>query len=124
MASRIRARFWDPSGSRYGIPTYPWQMTPPHLRTLRELAAEGLRPGGQGPQAQVLWCARRPGSHSVRTAYLYDVRLALPRRSPSSRSRIASVKAVRTCPECLSEVSYVLPRDLGVCLDCAEEVAA
>ncbi|MFC5834135.1 RRQRL motif-containing zinc-binding protein [Nonomuraea insulae] len=127
MTSRIRARFWDPTGDRYSIPTYPWKMAPPHLLTLRQLTAEGLRPGGQGVQAQVLWCSRRYGAPGVRTAYLYDVRFALPKRTATLRQRLALSKANaarRTCPECLTDVGYVLPRHLGTCLDCAEEVAA
>lgn len=127
MASRIRARFWDPTGDRYSIPTYPWKMAPPHLLTLRQLTAEGLRPGSQGVQAQVLWCSRRYGAPGVRAAYLYDVRFALPKRTATLRQRLALSKANaarRTCPECLTDVGYVLPRHLGTCLDCAEEVAA
>ncbi|WP_302893434.1 RRQRL motif-containing zinc-binding protein [Actinomadura luzonensis] len=127
MSSRIRARFWDPAGDRYSIPTYPWKMAPPHLRTLRQLTAEGLRPGGQGVQAQVLWCSRRHGAPGVRAAYLYDVRFALPKRTATLRQRAALAKANaarRTCPECLTDVGYVLPRHLGVCLDCAGEAAA
>ncbi|MEU7832877.1 RRQRL motif-containing zinc-binding protein [Nonomuraea sp. NPDC049129] len=125
MARRTRTRFWDPSGHRYGIPTYPRKKIPPHLRTLRQLAAEGLRPGGQGPQAQVLWCSRLPGPPRVRTAYLYDVRFALPKRAPSPRATLSKASVSRrTCSECLTDVGYVLPRHLGVCLDCAEEAAA
>ncbi|MEU8252299.1 RRQRL motif-containing zinc-binding protein [Nonomuraea sp. NPDC048916] len=127
MASRIRTRFWDPTGDRHGIPTYPWKLAPAHLRTLRQLTGEGLRPGGQGVQAQVLWCSRRYGAPGVRAAYLYDVRFALPKRTATLRQRVALSKANaarRTCPECLTDVGYVLPRHLGTCLDCAEEVAA
>jgi hypothetical protein len=127
MASRIRTRFWDPTGNRYGIPTYPWKMVPSHLRTLRQLTAEGLRPGGQGVQAQVLWRSRRHGSPGIRAAYLYDVRVALPMRTMSPRQRPALRKANaerRICPECQLDVGYVLPRHLGTCLDCAEAVAA
>ncbi|GAA3180602.1 RRQRL motif-containing zinc-binding protein [Nonomuraea roseoviolacea] len=126
--SRIRAAFWDPSGARYSIPTYPWQMAPPHLLTLRQLAARGLRPAGQGVQAQILWRSRRyraPGG--VRAAYLYDVRFALPKRTPSPAQLAALDKANtarRTCPTCLRDAGYVLPRHLGTCLDCAEERAA
>lgn len=125
--SRVRAMFWDPTGSRYGIPTYPWKMAPPHLLTLRQLTAHGLRPGGQGVQAQVLWRSRRynaPGG--IRAAYLYDVRFALPKRTPTARQRAALSKANaarRTCPECSRDVGYVLPRHLGICLDCAEDAA-
>ncbi|WP_157254962.1 RRQRL motif-containing zinc-binding protein [Nonomuraea typhae] len=122
--SRIRAAFYDPAGERYGIPTYPWRMAPPHLRTLRQLADEGLRPGGQGVQAQVLWRSRRYRARGgIRPAYLYDVRFALPKRTPTERQMAALDKANRarrTCPNCSRDVGYVLPRHLGICLDCAE----
>ncbi|RBQ17797.1 hypothetical protein DP939_23345 [Spongiactinospora rosea] len=125
--SRIRVAFWDPAGSRYGIPTYPWRLAPPHLLTLRQLAAEGLRPGGQGVQGQLLWRSRRHGAPGVRAAYLYDVRFALPKRTatPAQRAALGKANAARrTCPECLRDVGYVLPRHLGTCLDCAEGCAA
>ncbi|NVI91399.1 RRQRL motif-containing zinc-binding protein [Actinomadura sp. BRA 177] len=121
---RSSARFFDPTGARYGIPTWPWRMAPGHLRTRRQLAAEGLRPGGQEIAGQVLWNSRRynaPGG--VRAAYLYDVRFALPKRVPSERQRIALGKALaarRHCPECGRDAGYVLPRHLGTCLECAE----
>ncbi|MFG2002119.1 RRQRL motif-containing zinc-binding protein [Spirillospora sp. NPDC048911] len=123
---RSSARFFDPTGARYGIPTWPWRMAPPHLRTRRQLAAEGLRPGGQDIAGQVLWHSHRynaPGG--VRAAYLYDIRLALPKRIPSRRQRAALAKALqarRICPDCGTDAGYVLSRRLGVCLDCAERM--
>ncbi|MDL4772487.1 RRQRL motif-containing zinc-binding protein [Actinomadura xylanilytica] len=123
---RSSAMFFDPTGARYGIPTWPWRMAPPHLLTVRQLAARGLRPGGQPVVAQVLWRSRRynaPGG--IRAAYLYDERLALPKRVPTDRQRAALGKALaarRVCPDCRRDAGYVLPRHLGVCLDCATEV--
>lgn len=99
-------------------------MAPPHLRTRRQLAAEGMRPGGQEIAGQVLWNSRRyntPGG--VRAAFLYDVRFALPKRVPSERQRAALGKALaarRFCPTCRRDAGYVLPRHLGECLECAE----
>ncbi|WP_338741948.1 RRQRL motif-containing zinc-binding protein [Actinomadura luteofluorescens] len=125
---RSSARFFDPTGARHGLPTWPWRMAPEHLRTRRQLAAEGLRPGGQEIAGQVLWHSRRynaPGG--VRAAYLYDVRLALPKRVPSERQRAALGKALaarRFCPTCRRDVGYVLPRHLGECLNCAGETGA
>ena len=121
--SRIRAAFWDPAGDRYGIPTWPWRMAPPHLATRRQLTATGLRPGGQGVQAQVMWRSSRHGAPGVRVAYLYDTRLALPKRTATARQLEALAKANaarRTCPDCRTDAGYVLPRHLGICLDCAE----
>ncbi|MFC6080742.1 hypothetical protein [Sphaerisporangium aureirubrum] len=31
--SRILDAFFDPTGTRYGVPTWPWWMAPPHLLT-------------------------------------------------------------------------------------------
>ncbi|GII91158.1 RRQRL motif-containing zinc-binding protein [Sinosporangium siamense] len=125
---RFRARFFDPAGRRYGLPTWPWRMAPPHLMTRRQLTAAGLRPGGQEVVGQVLWASRRyraPGG--VRAAYLYDVRFALPKRTATPAQLRALGKALaarRTCPDCRRDVGYVLPRHLGTCLDCAEGIAA
>jgi hypothetical protein len=114
--------FVDPCGERHGIPTWPWRMAPPHLATLRQLAVVGLRPGGQQIAGQVMWRSRRynaPGG--VRFAYLYDTRLALPKRTPSDAQRAALAKALaarRRCPRCEVDVGYVLPRRYGACLNC------
>ncbi|RFU43059.1 hypothetical protein DZF91_03205 [Actinomadura logoneensis] len=115
---RSSARFWDPDGRREGIPTYPWRLAPPHLATRRQLAARGLRPGGQEIVAQVRWhgAHRR---HAV--AYLYDPALALPRRTPTPAQLAALDRAMaarRTCPSCGRDVGYVIPPRLGVCNDC------
>ncbi|URN01220.1 hypothetical protein LUW76_46855 [Actinomadura madurae] len=120
MTRRSSARFWDPCGDRYGIPTYPWRLAPPHLATRRQLAAAGLRPGGQDVVAQVLWHRRR----GLGVAYLYDRRLALPKRVPTVAQRAALAKALaarRICPRCRTDAGYVLPRRLGCCLPCASD---
>ncbi|GIH27932.1 hypothetical protein Aph01nite_62420 [Acrocarpospora phusangensis] len=119
--SRIRAAFFDPTGVRHSIPTYPWRFAPPHLLTLRQLAARGLRPGGQDVQAQVMWSSRRHGAPGVRVAFLYDIRFALPKRTATARQLTALAKANtarRTCPACGQDAGYVIPRHLGVCLTC------
>jgi hypothetical protein len=114
--------FVDPCGERHGIPTWPWRMAPPHLATQRQLAAAGLRPGGQPIAGQVMWRSRRynaPGG--VRFAYLYDTCLALPKRTPSDAQRAALAKALaarRRCPRCEVDAGYVLPRRYGACLNC------
>src|SRR4029077_19596669 len=81
----IYVQFYDPDGRRYGIPTYPYRWAPKHLYTTRQLRAQGLRPGGQSPAAQILW--RR----GLRVAYLYRADLALPRRqaTPAQHAAIA-----------------------------------
>ena len=47
----IYVQFYDPDGRRYGLPTYPFHWAPRHLYTTRQLRAQGLRPGGQQPNA-------------------------------------------------------------------------
>ena len=119
MRRRSSAVFWDPCGERYGIPTYPWGMAPPHLATRRQLAADGLRPGGQEVVAQILWRRWR----GVGVAYLYDRRRALPKRIPTPAQLAALERALaarRLCPRCGTDRGYVLPRRLGCCLECAE----
>jgi len=113
--------FWDPAGDRYGIPTYPWRQAPEHLATRRQLAAQGLRPGGQDVQAQILWRTR---GGAVRMAYLYEIARALPKRIPTAAQRAALAKALaarRTCPRCGIDRGYVLPARIGACNECATE---
>jgi hypothetical protein len=118
--TRCRARFYDPGGHKYGLPTWPWQLAPAHLLTRRQLTARGLRPGGQPIAGQVLWIGRR---RTVRAAYLYDVALAKPKRTATARQQAALGKAMaarRMCPTCELDVGYCIPRSLGECIDCHE----
>jgi hypothetical protein len=111
--------FYDPDGTRYGLPTYPWRWAPKGLLTMRQLRARGLRPGGQAVTAQILW---RRGK---RVAYLYREDLAKPRRQPSAAQLSAIAKALRarrTCATCGTEKPYCIPRSLGECLDCADHL--
>ena len=115
--------FYDPTGARHGLPTWPWGAAPDHLQTRAQLRARGLRPGGQSPVGQIRWRSRK--AHRVgwiREALLYDARLALPRRTPSAAQLIALGRALaarRHCPRCQRDAGYVLPARLGACLDCA-----
>ncbi|MFL6074331.1 MAG: RRQRL motif-containing zinc-binding protein [Mycobacteriales bacterium] len=119
--SRYRHAFWDPDGTRYGIPTYPWRMAPDGLATRRQLAATGLRPGGQPVVAQVMWRSHWSPT-GIRVAYLYQVTKALPKRTPTPAVLAAVAKATaarRWCPTCQQDAGYVLPARWGMCLDCA-----
>ncbi|GLP71120.1 hypothetical protein TUSST3_77400 [Streptomyces sp. TUS-ST3] len=115
----MSVRFWDPDGSKFGIPTYPWRLAPDGLATRRQLRIRGLRPGGQDIAAQVLRPRRRRGPL---TAYLYRVDLALPVRSmtPARWAALAKANAARRrCPECQRDAGYVIPPTLGSCVTCA-----
>ena len=115
--SRIRARFWDPEGTRYGLPTYWWRGAPEGYATRRQLRARGLRPGRQPVAAQVLWA----GVGGTRAAYLYRIDLARPKR-PATPGQLRAVRAAlrarRTCPTCGEVRDYCIPRSLGECVTC------
>lgn len=122
--SRYRAGYHDPAGDRHGLPSYAWRMAPAGLATRRQLAAQGLRPGGQEPVGQILW--RGVGPDQPRIAYLYDRARARPRRRATPAILAACARALaarRRCPTCLTDAGYVIPRHLGECLDCADRRA-
>lgn len=114
---RVRAAYWDPAGTRYGVPTFWWRGAPEGFATRRQLRARGLRPGGQPVAAQILW----RGVGGTRCAHLYRVDLARPKRAATPRQRTAieaALRARRTCPTCAKVRDYFIPRSLGECLDC------
>ena len=75
------------------IPTYQWRMAPAHLRTRRQLAAQGLRPNGQDIAGKVQ--RRRRGDREPLTAYLYDINLAAAKREATPAQLAALEKATR-----------------------------
>jgi hypothetical protein len=110
--------FYDPAGTRYGLPTYPYRWAPTNLATLRQLRAANLRPGGQPIAAQILW--RHKGHQRV--AYLYQIDLAKTKRTATNKQLAAIDKALaarRTCRTCRQLKPYYIPRRYGECLDCA-----
>jgi rRNA maturation protein Nop10 len=110
---------FDPTGERFGIPTYPWRYAPDDLATRRQLRIRGLRPGGQDIAAQILRPRRR---REPLTAYLYRVDLARPVRpmTPARWAALAKANAARRrCPECGRDAGYVIPPTLGTCVNCA-----
>jgi putative component of membrane protein insertase Oxa1/YidC/SpoIIIJ protein YidD len=113
----IRVEFYDPTGSRYGFPTFPFRYAPDFLATRRQLRAEGLCPGGYDPVAQILWRHKK----QRRIAYLYRRDLARPKRI-ASPAQLAAVElmltARRTCPDCGITRDYYIPRRTGICLTC------
>ena len=113
------AEFYDPEGTRHGIPTYPFHYAPEGLSTIRQLRAKGLRPGGQEVKAQILWRHRK----QRRVAYLYEEEQAKPKREATPAQRIAIGKALtarKTCPSCGTVKPFYIPRSLGECPECAE----
>ncbi|MDI5971863.1 RRQRL motif-containing zinc-binding protein [Streptomyces sp. SL13] len=112
--------FYDPAGTRFGVPTFPFRLAPDGYATRRQLRARGLRPGGQEVAAQVMWRSRHYGRR-VRVAFLYRLDLALPVR-PMTPGRWAALAAAntarRTCPHCRRDAGYVIPTTLGTCTPC------
>lgn len=119
VGDRIRVEFYDPTGTRYGFPTFPYHCAPAGLATVRQLRAAGLRPGGHDPVAQILWRHRR----QRRVAFLYRLDLAKAKRTATPAQRAAITKALlarRTCRVCDQVKPYYIPRRYGECLDCHE----
>lgn len=113
----IYIEFYDPTGSRYGFPTFPFKGAPNGLATRRQLRRQGLCPGGHDPVAQILWRHRK----QIRTAHLYRGDLAEPKRTPSPAQLAAVGKALlarRTCRHCGITRPYYIPRRTGACLTC------
>ncbi|WP_412077766.1 RRQRL motif-containing zinc-binding protein [Streptomyces xanthophaeus] len=113
------AECFDPSGTRHGVPTFPWRLAPEGLATRRQLRALGLRPGGQDVAGQVLRPRYRRGPLA---AFLYRVDRAKPVRPMTPAKTAALVKANtarRTCSACGRDAGYVIPAALGMCIPCA-----
>lgn len=127
MSARTDSGYWDPTGERFGLPTWPVRMAPAGLATRRQLATAGLRPNGQDPAGQVCWTSRRYSPRRLprtRFALLYRTDGAAPRRVPTQAQLVALAKADaarRTCPTCRRVRGYVIPRSLGECLSCAPD---
>lgn len=122
----MAARFFDPDGERFGLPTFPFRMAPDGYATRRQLRADGLRPGGQSAALQIVWYSnrrRKPGSSPMmRVAYLYRRDLAKPVRpmTPAKWAALAKANAARrVCPECRTDAGYCIPTSLGMCVPCA-----
>ncbi|MEU8616964.1 RRQRL motif-containing zinc-binding protein [Streptomyces sp. NPDC048623] len=112
---------FDPTGAKFGIPTYPWRYAPDGYATRRQLRARGLRPGGQPVAAQVMRRSRGRKS-GVLVGYLYRIELAKPVRPMTAAKRAAlaaAMQARRTCPQCRTDAGYVIPTSLGTCVSCA-----
>lgn len=115
-----RAKFDDPAGERFGLPTFNYRCAPAGLATRRQLAARGLTPGRQGIAAQIVWRRGR------RRAFLYREALARPKREATPAQLAALLKAHVAqciCPTCGTEYPYYIPRRFGECLDCHEAAA-
>ncbi|NEB94595.1 RRQRL motif-containing zinc-binding protein [Streptomyces bauhiniae] len=115
------SKCYDPNGTRFGVPTFPWRFAPDGYATRRQLRDRGLRPGGQPIAAQVM--RRHRGRKSgVQVAYLYRLDRARPVRPMTSRKWGALALAMlarRTCPQCQLDAGYVIPTSLGTCVSCA-----
>ena len=115
----MSTRFYDPTGQRFGIPTYPRGLAPAGLATRSQLRELGLRPGGQEPAAQLAWATRsRCGGarEGYRIAWLYYIHLARPVRPMTPARERALAKALlarHTCRTCGELHEYCLPTSLG-----------
>ncbi|MFJ2834611.1 RRQRL motif-containing zinc-binding protein [Nocardia sp. NPDC087230] len=84
-----------------GIPTYDWRTAPDHLRTRRQLAAQGLRPNGQDIAGRVV--RSRGSRREPLVAHLFDINQAAPKRTPTQAQLAALAKATRAHQERAAE---------------------
>lgn len=100
-----------------GLPAFAWGSAPSGLVTVRQLAAERLRPVGD-PIALLVWGRTRADGRHARWAGLYDVDRAADKRplTPAMRAAIdAALAARRVCQICGPVDHYVRT---GLCSDC------
>lgn len=97
------------------LPTYPWfDQVPDHLKTRKQLAEQGLRPGGP-VVAQVVW------KRGKRWADLYDVSAAKPKQTMTEAQAAALEKAraaQRRCYGCGEDTGMVIWRGFRPERDC------
>lgn len=118
----------DPHAEHHPIPTYRWRNAPAGLATRRQLAALGLRKGGQDPVAQMLRPRVRRPTQPL-TAYLYDIGKAKPQFTKTPAKLAAVWTAAHSRKQCTGPcarrwpaLTYV-PRD-GICEDCRDTTTA
>ncbi|MGY1969744.1 RRQRL motif-containing zinc-binding protein [Nocardia gipuzkoensis] len=89
----------DPTGERFGIPTYYWGTAPKELgATRRQLLKDGLRPKNRKEiDGQVI--RPRSGGREPLAAYLYRVEDATPKPQPTPAQLAAAAKALRARQE-------------------------
>lgn len=119
----------DPTGEIHGLPTFPWRGAPEGMATRRQLGAQGLRPNGQSPAAQVLRPRRRRPAEPL-VAYLYRVDLAAPKRPMTPAKQAAVMTAARSRQVCVGpcgrrDLGYIPPECTGrQCWDCVDAAAS
>lgn len=122
MAGRARVdvvQLWDGrqvlARREDGLPTFGFRGAPSGLATRRQLRADGLRPGGHGPVAQVKWKRGR------RWAALYRLDLAAavrPMTAARWAAHEAAMRARRFCRSHLGYVDHCVRGPLKQCSDC------
>jgi len=94
-----------------------------HMATRRQLRTMGLRPGGQGPVAVLLFAHRQPNRRRVEHAWLYLTATARPKRTATPAQRTAITRALaarRTCRRCAREQGYYLSTISQLCRGCED----
>ncbi len=100
------------------VPVYRWGATPENLKTRRQLAEMGLRPGGPAV-ARLEWL--RSGLPTF--ARLYDVTQAAP-KSPATPAQLAALAKARLkrqqCPVCGYALGHIPSRRFYPPTDCPQ----
>lgn len=120
MAVTSMHPYLDPTGRKFGVPTFPWGWSAHYdsdLRTKAQLRKEDLSIAGLEVAGQLMWASRRAGNRGgVRTANLYRRSLARPVRplTPAQERALARAHLARhTCTRCGRLWDVYLPTGNG-----------
>jgi hypothetical protein len=107
-------------GRHLGLPLLSWGIAPrDKLATRRQLAALGLRPGGQEPVAYLYFRCRK--ACRMVFAELFLIAAAKPKRTATPAQHTALAKANlarRICGTCGRDAGYIVPREHRLCHAC------
>lgn len=101
----IKVEFYDPTGSRYGFPTFPYRYAPDGLATRRQLRRDGLRPNGQDRSRKSSGGTANSSASPSFTAAISQRPNAPPRPRSSSRSARPCVPAAPVPPAASSRTT-------------------
>ena len=111
-------------GTRWGLPLLTWGWAPRRvLATVRQLRAQGLRPGGAEPVAVLQFRHQLP-ARSTDWAWLYLIERAVPKRTASPAQLVAidaALRARRTCTgPCGQLQDHYLSTTSRMCAPCED----
>ena len=110
-------QFYDPDGTRHGIPTYPYRWAPGPLHHPAAPRPRACAPAGSPSPPRSCGTTTAHAASPTSTAPTSPC----PKRQATPAQLAAIGKALaarRTCAVCGTEKPYCMPRSTGQCNDC------